>query len=172
MAIELKKESEDIKMKKGLLAITSLLMGGVTGAATMGKVKNSTVKEKIKKIDKFKQYYNILNQWLVLKQEGKSLEQYFVDNQYKTAAIYGMGEMGNRLYDELKNSNKINIKYAVDKNAKGIYSELEVLELEDNLPEVDVLVITATFAFEEIEEKLSAKIDCPIISLEDVVYEV
>lgn len=158
-------------MKKGFITITSLLAGAAVGATAMGKVKNSAVEAKAEKIDKFKGYYNMLNQWLVLKQEGKSLEQYFVDNGYETVAIYGMGEMGNRLYDELKNSDKVKIKYAVDKNADSAYSELEVLESADDLPEVDVLVVTATFAFDEIEEELSGKIDYPIVSLDDVVYE-
>lgn len=158
-------------MKKGLLTTVSLLAGAAVGATAMGKVKNSAVEAKAEKIDKFKGYYNMLNQWLVLKQESKSLEQYFVDNGYETVAIYGMGEMGNRLYDELKNSDKIKVKYAVDKNAGSTYSELEVLESADDLPEVDVLVITATFAFDEIEEELSGKIDYPIVSLDDVVYE-
>ncbi|MCM1499966.1 MAG: hypothetical protein NC124_16000 [Clostridium sp.] len=158
-------------MKKGLLATVSLLAGTAVGATAMGKVKNSAVEEKTEKIDKFKGYYNMLNQWLVLKQEGKSLEQYFVDNQYKTVAIYGMGEMGNRLYDELKGSNKVKIKYAVDKNANSTYAELEVLESVDDLPEVDIIIVTAIFAFDEIEEELSQKSSCPVVSLDDVVYE-
>lgn len=158
-------------MKKGLLATASLLAGTAAGAAVMCKVQNSAVEAKEEKVDKFKGYYNMLNQWLVLKQEGKSLEQYFLDNGYKIVAIYGMGEMGNRLYDELKDSDKVEVKYAVDQNTYSTYSELEVLDTEDNLPEVDVVVVTATFAFDEIEEKLSEKIDCPIVSLDDVVYE-
>lgn len=31
------------------------------------------MEEKIKKIDKFKNYYSMLNQWLILKQQGKQL---------------------------------------------------------------------------------------------------
>lgn len=158
-------------MKKGLLTTVSLLAGAAVGATAMGKVKNLAVGTKAEEVDKFKGYYNMLNQWLVLKQEGKSLEQYFVDNGYKTAAIYGMGEMGNRLYDELKNSDKVEIKYAVDKNTDSIYSEVEVLELENDLPEVDVIVVTAIFAYDEIKEQLSEKIGYLIVSLDDVVYE-
>ena len=113
----------------------------------------------------------MLNQWLLLKQEGKSLEKYFAENGYKTIAIYGMGEMGNRLYDELKNSSVVEIKYAIDKNAAGTYSELEVFDPDDEMTEVDAVIVTAIFAFDEIEDELSEKIQCPIISLEDVVYE-
>lgn len=158
-------------MKKGVVAVLATLFGAAAGAAGSGYLKQKAVDQKTQKVDKFKGYYSMLNQWLTLKQEGKSLEKYFVDNGYKNIAIYGMGEMGNRLYDELKGSS-IKVAYAVDQNAASTYSELEVIEPEDELKEVDVLIVTATFAFDEIEKELSDKVTCPIVSLEDVVYEV
>lgn len=158
-------------MKKGVLTGVSLLTGAVAGAVAMNKLKEKAVDSQAEKVDKFKGYYNMLNQWLILKQEGKSLIEYFNKNGYKSVAIYGMGEMGNRLYDELKDS-EIELKYAIDKNAAGTYSELNVIGKDDDFPEVDVLVVTATFAFDEIEDELSGKVDWPIVSLEDVVYEI
>lgn len=157
-------------MKKGGVAVLSTLIGAVAGAAAVEKVRGKTITQKTEKVDKFKGYYNMLNQWLILKQEGKSLEKYFTDNGYKTIAIYGMGEMGNRLYDELKGTS-VTVKYAVDKNAASTYSELDVIDPEDEYEEVDAIVVSAIFAFDEIEEMLSDKVDFPIVSLEDVVYE-
>ena len=115
--------------------------------------------------------FRSLNQWLLLKQEGKSLAKYFSDNEYKTIAIYGMGEMGNRLYDELKGTD-ITVKYAIDKEMSSIYSELEVMDPQETLEEVDAIIVSAIFAFDEIEEELSKKVSCPVISLDDVVFEV
>lgn len=157
-------------MKKGGVAVLSTLIGAVAGAAAVEKVCGKTINQKTEKVDKFKGYYNMLNQWLVIKQEGKSLEKYFTDNGYKTIAIYGMGEMGNRLYDELKGTS-VTVKYAVDKNAASTYSELDVIDPEDDYEEVDAIVVSAIFAFDEIEEMLSDKVDFPVVSLEDVVYE-
>ena len=121
------------------------------------------------KVDKFKSYYNMLNQWLLLKQQGKSLTKYFEDKGYKSIAIYGMGEMGNRLYDELLGTDIV-VKYAIDKNAANTYSELTVCELEDELETVDAIIVTAIFAFEEIEASVNGVVNYPVISLEDVVY--
>ena len=111
------------------------------------------------------------SKWLTLKQQGKSLVQYFERNQYKTVAIYGMKELGERLYDELKDSD-IKVLYAIDKNADAIYAEVDVLTPDDDLPEVDLIVVTPVHYFDEIEEMLADKVDCPVISIEDVVYEV
>lgn len=159
-------------MKKGLGTVLTTIIGAAVGAIAMNISQTKKIEKKQEKVDKFKNYYTMLNQWLMLKQEGKSLEKYFIDNGYKTIAIYGMGEMGNRLYDELKDSKLVEVKYAIDQNAATTYSELEVVEKDDNLAEADVMVVTATFAYEEIEKEMSEKVDFPIISLEDVVYEI
>ncbi len=158
-------------MKKGGVAVLAAIIGAAAGAAGSGYLGQKQVGQKSEKVDKFKSYYNMLNQWLILKQEGKTLEKYFTDNGYKTIAIYGMGEMGNRLYDELKGTG-IEVKYAIDKDAAGIYSDLDVVDVEDEFEEVDAVIVSAIFAFDEIEKILSEKLNCPIVSLEDVVYEI
>lgn len=157
-------------MKKGFLALAGAVVGAAAGAVAVNKLQGVAVDANEARVDKFKGYYHMLNQWVVLKQEGKSLEKYFVDNNYKTIAIYGMGEMGKRLYDELKDTS-VQVKYIVDQDAAGTYSELQVIDKEEELEEVDVIVVTAIFAFDEIEGELNEKVDFPIVSLEDVVYE-
>ncbi len=158
-------------MNKGTVAVLSAIVGAAAGAAGANYLGQKTINEKAGKVDKFKGYYNMLNQWLMLKQEGKSLEKYFIDNGYKTVAIYGMGEMGNRLYDELKNSTEVTVKYAVDQNAASTYAEIDVIDKDDEYEDADVMVVTATFAFDDISEELSEKVEFPIVSLEDVVFE-
>lgn len=159
-------------MKKGTIAVISTIIGAITGALGQGLVKNKIIDEKNKKVDKFKAYYNMLNQWLQLKQEGKSLEEYFATNNIHTIAIYGMGEMGNRLYEELKNTN-IEVRYAIDKNADSTYSEINVIDLESgDLDEVDAIVVTAIFAYDEIEEKINNVVNYSVVNLEDIVYSV
>ncbi len=157
-------------MKKGILGILATVTGAVAGAAAMNYYKSKKVTEKAEKVDKFKGYYNLLNQWLVIKHEGKSLDNYFLMQGYKSIAIYGMGELGNRLYEELRNT-EVTVKYAIDKKAESTYSELNVVSLEDELETVDAVVVTATFAFDEICEELENVLDCPIVSLETVVYD-
>lgn len=163
-------------MKKRLFSVISLIVGAAVGFACCSYLDLNKLNNVQKKVDKFKEYYNILNQWLILKQEENSLEKYFIENKYKTVSIYGMGEIGNRLYEELKNSSEIEVKYGIDNNASETYSELEVLSLEEYTDlaadDIDVIVVTATFAFDDIKKSLSELLDCNIISIEDVVYGV
>lgn len=82
-----------------------------------------------------------------------------------------MGELGNHFYEEMKNTD-IEIKYAIDKNASTTDVDIEIINLEDELPKVDVIVVTATFAFDEIYKNISTITDIPVVSLDDIVYGV
>lgn len=158
-------------MKKGMVAVISAALGFIAGSIGQGYLTNKQLDKRDKKVNKFKSYYNMLNQWLVLKQDGKSLEEYFANNEVKTIAIYGMGEMGNRLLDELKDSG-VEVKYGIDKQADYTYADINMVSPDEELDEVDAVVVTAIFAFDEISEELGKNMSCPILSLEDVVYEI
>ena len=52
------------------------------------------------------------------------------------------------------------------------HADVDIVSMDDNLETVDAVVVTAITFFDEIEEQLSAKMDCPILSLEDILYEI
>lgn len=158
-------------MKKGTIATLSTLIGAAAGAYAGSAFTGKGLDQKQKKVDKFKNYYTMLNQWLILKQSGKNLSEYFQSNHYQTIAIYGMGEMGNRLFDELQNSD-IKVACGIDRESECVYAEIDIYSPDQTLPEVDVIVVTSTFAFDEIQTALSSKVSCPVVSLEDIVYEI
>ena len=82
-----------------------------------------------------------------------------------------MSYAGETFADELQGSD-VKIKYGIDKKADTIYAEFDVISPDEELEEVDAIVVTSITFFDEIEELLSKKVDCPIISLEDILYEV
>lgn len=160
-------------MKKSRALLAGIIGVGI-GLAGQEYLKSKEIDKKERKIDKFKNYYNLLNQWLLIKQEGKSLGEYFKQNNYKSIAIYGMGELGNRLYDELKDTD-VKVVCGIDKNINNVYCDVSAYSVEEavNLTKtVDAIVVTAIFAFDEIEGEISSKFDCSIVSLEDVVYSI
>ena len=113
----------------------------------------------------------MMDRWVEVKQEKKNLESYFMKNNYEKIAIYGMNYAGERLLQELKESS-ITVEYGIDQKADEIYTEVDVLSPKDKLPNVDAIIVTPIFFFDEIEEQLSKAVSCPIISLEDILYEV
>ena len=158
-------------MKKSILAIMAAVAGAVIGAGAMGSKIVKEIEEKQKLSDKHLRLFKMMNQWVQIKQEGKSLADYFRENGYKTIAIYGMHYAGERLVDELKGT-EIRVACGIDRNAYPIYSEIDIITKEDRIPDVDAVVVTAITFFDVIEEELSQIVDCPIVSLEDILYEV
>lgn len=162
-------------MKKGISKVISVLVGGAAGAVAggvaIGRVMGKNAKEKDEVFKKVLSYYFLYNQWLSVHQQGKSLVDYFKKNGYKTVAIYGLKELGERLYDELKDSD-ITVKYIIDKNADTLYADVDVVTPDEKLEPVDVIVVTAAYYYSDIEEMLYEKVDYPVVSLEDVVYGV
>lgn len=162
---------EAIAMKKAIISVLSALTGAAIGAGTIGKITGETLNKTKNMSNKHLSLFLMMNQWVKVKQEGKNLASYFEKNGYQKIAIYGMSYAGETLINELKGSDVI-IAYGIDKNADSIYADVDLVSMNDDLETVDVVVVTAITFFDEIEEQLSEKMDCPILSLEDILYEV
>ena len=158
-------------MKKLTLSLLSVLGGAATSAVAVRKVTGKATEVQRNMSEKHLALFLMMNQWVAVKQEGKNLADYFEKQGYKSIAVYGMSYAGERLLEELKGSD-IQVQYGIDKNADNIYMDVNIVTMEDELKPVDSILVTPIFFFDDIEEELSQKIDCPIISLEDVLYEV
>lgn len=157
-------------MKKVIIPALSSVVGAVAGGITVAKLSKDEQNRLKSLADKHLVLMKLFNQWMLTKQEGKSVVDYFHQKGIKTIAIYGMSYVGERLYDELKNTD-IQVRYGIDKNADAIYSDLEIVLPKDSLQEVDAIVVTSVYFYAEIEEMLAQKTDSLILSLEDILYE-
>lgn len=158
-------------MKKGVVGALSLLVGAAGGAIGVGRVTGTKINDKQQMANKHLALFLMMNQWVKVKQQGKNLTAYFERNGFKKIAIYGMSYAGETLVEELRGSN-VEVAYGIDQKADTIYADVDIVTMEGDLDEVDAIVVTAITFFDEIEEKLSEKVSCPIISLEDILYEV
>ncbi|MDE5938066.1 MAG: hypothetical protein K2H37_03165 [Lachnospiraceae bacterium] len=158
-------------MNKGFISVVSVLAGAVAGVGTVGKIAGDSISRAQKMSDKHLALFLMMNHWVKVKQEGKNLSSYFKQHDYKKIAIYGMSYAGETLIDELRGTG-VEIVCGIDNNAASMYSDVKILEVNDFEGNVDVVVVTAITFFDEIEDQLSKRLDCPIISLEDVLYDV
>ena len=157
-------------MNKGVVSAVSMIVGGMAGALATGKFAVNKVEEIQTLSDKHLVLFKMMNQWVRVKQDGKNLSSYFEQHGYNKIAVYGMSYAGETLVNELKGSD-IEIAYGIDRKEE-VFSYIDVITMEGSLPEVDAVVVTAITFFDEIEESLKRNVTCPIISLEDILYEV
>lgn len=157
-------------MKKSGISILSVFTGIILGVVGTSKRMKAKINYEKKMSDKHLALFLMMDQWVKVKQEGKKLSTYFNERGYREIAIYGMSYAGKTLVDELEGSN-IKIKYGIDKKADNIFADFKVITPDEELENVDVVVVTAIQFFDEIEEKLNKKLKCPVISLENILYE-
>lgn len=158
-------------MKKGVIATLAAAVGAVAGAVAIGKETQKTVNKTQGMSDKHLALFLMMNRWVEVKQDGKNLVDFFHEKGYKSIAIYGMSYAGERLLHELKGSD-IEVKCGIDRKADEIYTDIDLITLDEEIPKVDVIVVTSIFFFDEIKEKMETLTDRPVISLEGILYEV
>lgn len=158
-------------MKKGMILLLSILSGTIAGAGAVGRIMGKKIAQTRGMSEKHLSLFLMMNQWVKVKQEGKNLAEYFEKNGYKKIAVYGMSYAGETLLDELDGTG-VEVIYGIDKNAGAIYLDVDIKTMDDDLEEPDAVVVTAITFFDEIEEGLNKKLKCPVLSLEDILYEI
>lgn len=152
--------------------VAAFILGTILEVIAVNEVKKKRLAGLRKERDKFSDFYQLGSHWLEIKNLGKSTASYFKEMNYKKIAIYGMGEFANRLSEDLAKSG-VEVAYGIDRDVCNAPVRIEaVYTLEDELPMVDAIVVTPFYAMEDIQKALKTKIDCPVISLEEVVWSV
>lgn len=113
----------------------------------------------------------LLSRILEIKQKGMSLENFFQKNGYKRIAIYGMGFLGQRLYDEFMDSS-IEMVGAIDRNSNIKLDKCQIYQsVHEMKEEPDVVVVTAITYYNEIKEEIQKESSVLVISMEDVINQ-
>ena len=139
---------------------------------TISMFRDYKIKKKLQhSVNKNARLYRMMNRWLQMEHEGKRVVDFLKQKQYFNIAIYGMGYAGERLQDDLENSN-IELRYVIDQNANNIVSNTEIYTISDDLPEVDCIIMTIVDGIEETKQILNRKTNAEIISLEDILFTI
>lgn len=152
----------------GVLGVgVGLLIGTIYSVRIAISMLNKVQKE----LDKNKQLFHLMNRWVKIQQRGIHLYKCLERKGFKKIAIYGMGIVGERLLEELRQS-EIEVSYGIDINAKNIYSTLKIVTPSEDFQEIDAIIVTSIGVFEEVEDMLIGKgVSCPILSFEDLLFD-
>lgn len=123
------------------------------------------------KAEKYRQYYELCNRWIKNTNDKYHIEDWFYDRQYYNIAVYGMGELGNRLIEALEGT-QVHVQYGINKNMWDAFAEIPIRGLDEEafFGEIDCIVVTPVHLYSEIADELKVKADCEIVSLEEVIY--
>lgn len=106
----------------------------------------------IPEIRKNKERLQLANDWLNLFIDGKSIVDFFVSNNISNIAIYGYS-INARVLEKIINASPINLQYIIDSCPENVKSKLPVYGINDELPEIDMIIITSVATKKLVLEK-------------------
>lgn len=162
-------------MKRVIKSLVKYVLCAATGAGVAAVVvedKKEKEKANLNTLsNKHLTLFRMMCDWVKLLQEGKSVKDYVKAKGYRKVAIYGMSYVGDCLVAELKNQD-LELLYGIDSADSSVWSNIPVVDLDDEMDDVDVVIVTPVTSFDSIKAKIKKYFDCPIVSMEDVLYEI
>lgn len=125
------------------------------------------IQEQVKVLERHDQ---LLDRWMQLRDKCIDFSSYFIAYGYKNIAVYGVGRLGIHLQQELNQSN-ICVCFGIDKCGQNCSDTMKVYTPFEPLPEVDAVVITILGKYKEISELLKVHMNCPMVTLEEIIQE-
>lgn len=121
-------------------------------------------------IERYRSYWQIMDKWICLLEEGKTIAQYLEKKNIKTIALYGVGMMGRHLIKQLEHSN-IQIVYGIDVRGNDEQQKFPIYNKYPTGCDVDAIIITVTYETYPIYTTLEKEANCSIILLEEMIGE-
>lgn len=158
-----------IKFKKWVIMITISMIFCVILLFVSFKSALIVSKNKDRIVNKYQSYYKLLLAWLTSMENGQSICNYLKEKGYINIAIYGGRDIGEHLINQLANTG-ISVDYIIDRSInQANICQIPVYSMNDKLITVDAIIVTPIWDYENIKEQLLGKVDCPIISIKDIL---
>lgn len=125
---------------------------------------------KEKQLIRYQKFFQILDEWMSLKERDKDIDDILFSAGYKKIAVYGMGRMCAHICSHLADS-PVELAYIIDKQMNELYDGIQIYDLKNNFEAVDAVIYTDTEVDNDILTQLKEKLKGDIISLADVVFD-
>jgi len=164
------------------LCVLSCVVGFCMGAATvtgMFRKLEGVTKKRAKKvletesgIGRYQRCEQLYDNWMMAKKYGTPMEELLLRKGWRRVAIYGVQQMGIRLYHELKDT-PVEVVCSFDRNPKHtIYGvpHFKKPDLETALS-VDGVIVSNFIMYDDIEDVLTKAGYTNVIALDELVFE-
>lgn len=122
-------------------------------------------------LNKVQHNYNLLREWIFTSQIGHPVKRYFEECGYKKIVIYGAGEIGLLLCQELALTSDMEVICFIDRVKQDTPFGIEVVQEYNKNMQSDVVVVTPVTWYEEIRTELETAGAKRVVSLETVILK-
>lgn len=118
---------------------------------------------------KFSLMFKVMYNWMKLKNKGVYINTYLKREGICRIAIYGMGYIGECLYEELLKTDII-VLYGIDQSALDYEGRFPIYRIDEELECVDGVVITVMDGSRKIKKKVQEKMKCRVYVLDELLF--
>ena len=137
------------------------------------------IDEQDKQLFRHNAYYSMMSRWIKKLNTDKNIADWLVSKEIHEVIIYGAGELGLILYEQLIKDNRIVIKALCDKNKRtNSFSQfvrnIEMIDIDDlnsNIAEEKNIIVTPVHVYDEIHKSITRKIKHNVINLNTIIDE-
>lgn len=133
-----------------------------------GSESKGIAQEYERKLEQYRSYWTVLDRWLTLKEANLSLMTVFDQNHWEKIAVYGVGMIGTHLIKEINSCGK-QLQYGIDGKGSRLKMSFPVYTMDEDLPKVDVIIVTVCHEYKTIKERLEKKVGYLVVSLADII---
>lgn len=162
-------------MIKIFLVAASLLAGVLQLKNMADRIFFSKERRMLKKeLERFQWLLKITNELLCLNISQKHWYQPLERKGYQNVAVYGMGELGIRLAEDIILNSSMKLLYGLDQNAHQLSLVCSVYQLEEiyDLPKPDIIVLTAHSTDDNLKRSIVDASGCEVLKIEEVIHAV
>ena len=118
-------------------------------------------------VNKYRDYWRILDKWLVMLEKNESPISLLKKNRYESIGVYGYGMLGRHLVYQLNKEN-FQIKCIIESQEGTDTGTIPLYTPNDELPLLDIIIVTVLYDYKEIYDKLSKKTNADILPIDKI----
>ncbi len=143
------------------------MLGAMLGLYGMARLCEKELLKKEERAARNGQSVRTACKWIKMIQSGRKIKDYFDMHGIDSVAVYGMGETGKCLIQELQKAG-IGIAYVIDRNPHRTSDEYASYTPEEILPEAQAIIVTPSYDFIEISRNLKVGKETAVICIDDI----
>ena len=120
--------------------------------------------------DKYRTYFEICSSFCKKIQSGKHIYE-ALDKDAESVAIYGMGDIGRIVFNDLISTNEFSVPYCIDNRAKMVDLGVDCVRLSDlsEREKPDIVIVTVPGDFDVIRKSILKVFNTKVISVMDLI---
>ncbi|WP_051635387.1 glycoside hydrolase family 99-like domain-containing protein [Selenomonas sp. ND2010] len=116
-------------------------------------------------LDRYRSYWRVLDLWVGMLEKSDTPLTYLKKAGYDSVAVYGYGMLGKHLVFQLQKKG-FDVKYVIDRQIERKADGIPLYTLQENLPKVDVVIVTVLYDYDNIASEIKKISDVDIIPID------